>query len=197
MGLCYVTKDLPDKKTASEPDLWWQAIELWEPVSAYRYNTVHRELAHLCKHMNTKKHLLIFTKNAASEHSKPKRLSEGKGNSEWGCQMLKEKWSKKTRHAWDRSNGKGITRGKLQNQHWWKYVWVFVCFLPKALRLWENLGADGQLKAAPPLSAVPSPHLLFYSLSLQNVTSSLPCIFHHSKTTCPLMWAKKRKIVCK
>lgn len=41
MGLCYVTKDSPDKKTASEPDLWWQAFELWESAWAYRGNTMH------------------------------------------------------------------------------------------------------------------------------------------------------------
>lgn len=40
-----------------------------------------------------------------------------------------------------------------------------VCFLPEAVRLWEILQADGQLKTAPPLPAVPSPHVLFIQSS--------------------------------
>lgn len=75
-GLLLRHKRLAWQKDCKRTRAWWQAFELWESASAYRYHAMHTKVAHLRKHINKNKLLLKFTQNAAWEHGRKGIVNE-------------------------------------------------------------------------------------------------------------------------
>lgn len=147
MDLCYVTIDLPDKKTATNQICGDEPLNSGSQ-SPHIETTQCIQKLHICANTSTK---TSFSLNSP----KTQHGSEVKRNSEWGWEILEESGAKRP-HIHEKEAKERQCERRCNNTSDESVSWTSLSFLPEAVRLWEILQADGQLKTAPPSS----PHLL-------------------------------------